>query len=149
MITDSIQARRARHAGFTLPEAVMALVLLGMAAAGVLVPFGGGASAQAEGWHKTLAAKLADDLLERIIGTPFDQIIPVWAGYTEAQGQVRDAEGAIFTDPIYAHFGREAVCNYVYVPQETGMATPRFILVTVQVQYQGRVVTSINRLISG
>jgi len=128
----------------------MALVILGLAAAGVLLPFSHGASVQAEGRRMTLAAKLADDLLERIIATPADQIVATWDGYAEAQGQVRDAGGTVFTDPSYANFSRRATCHDgVYLPQQNGPPWPSdHILVSVQTSYQGREMASISRLIS-
>jgi hypothetical protein len=131
----------------------MALVLLGLAAAGVLLPFGDGATVQAEGWHQTLGAKLANDLLERIVNTPFKQVVSVWDGYTEATGQVKDAGGAVFTDPMYTGFGRNVSCHPAYVPQQvmsgSMQITPDFLVVTVQVTYQGRLIASLNRLVSG
>jgi prepilin-type N-terminal cleavage/methylation domain-containing protein len=146
MITD----RRRTRAGFTLPEATIALVILGMAAAGVLLPFSSGAAVQAEGLRMTLAAKLADDLMERIIATPANEIVSAWDGYAEAQGQVKDAGGAVFTDPMYANFSRRATCHDdVYVPQQSGPPRPSdYILVSVQTSYQGREMASIRRLIS-
>jgi len=150
MIIDPIRARPQVRRGFTLPEAVMALVLLGIAAAGVLFPFAGGAAAQVEGWHRTLGAKLANDLLERIIvDTPFVEIVGRWNDYTEVQGQVKDANDTVFTDPMYANFSRDVTCKNVYVPQETAFAAPDYIFVTVRVQYQRRVVARIDRLVSG
>lgn len=131
----------------------MALVLLGMAAAGVLLPFADGATVQAEGWHRTLAAKLGNDLLERIVRTPFQQIVATWDGRTEAAGEVRDASGAPFTDPMYADFGRTVSCHPAYVPQQVMSGslqiTPDFMVVTVRVTYRGRPIASIHRLISG
>jgi type II secretory pathway pseudopilin PulG len=85
--TTAIERSRSR-AGFTLAEATMALVLLGVAAAGVLLPFSRGAAVQAEGLRVVLAARLADDLMERILATPPSQVVSTWNGYTEAQGQV-------------------------------------------------------------
>jgi hypothetical protein len=128
----------------------MALVILGMAAAGVLLPFSNGASVQAEGLRMTLAAKLADDLTERIVATPPGRIVATWDGYTEAQGQVKDGGGAVFTDPMYANFSRRATCrDDVYVPQQSGPPRPSdYILVSVQTGYQGREMASISRLIS-
>ena len=136
--------------GFTLPEATMALVILGLAAAGVLLPFSGGAAVQAEGLRMTLAAKLTDDLMERIIATPPGEIVAAWDGYAEAQGQVKDAGGTVFTDPMYAKFSRRAACHDdVYVPQQSGPPQPSaYILVSVQTSYQGREIASLNRLIS-
>ncbi len=128
----------------------MAVVLLGLAASGVLLPFSHGAAVQAEGLRLTLAAKLAGDLMERIIATPAQEVVAAWDDYAEAQGQVRDAGGTVFTDPIYANFSRRATCrDDVYVPQQSGPPRPsNYILVSVQVSYQGRALASINRLIS-
>jgi prepilin-type N-terminal cleavage/methylation domain-containing protein len=138
------------RSGFTLIEATMALVLLGLAAAGVLLPFSEGATVQAEGLRMTLAAKLADDLMERIIATPVGQIVATWDGYTEDQGQVKDGSGVVFTDPIYANFSRRATCHDdVYMPQQSGPPWPsNYVLVSVQTSYQGREMASIRRLIS-
>jgi prepilin-type N-terminal cleavage/methylation domain-containing protein len=137
-----------RIRGFTLAEAMMAVVILSMAAAGVLIPFSSGAAVRVEGMRRTLAANLADDLVEKIINTPFDQVIGSYNGYSEPKGQVKDASGAIFTDSNYANFSRSASCRYVYVPQESSAAAPNFILVTVQVNYNGKPLATLNRLIS-
>jgi prepilin-type N-terminal cleavage/methylation domain-containing protein len=144
------RGRAGAKPGFTLLEATMAMVLLGLAAAGVLLPFSHGASAQAEGLRLTLAAKLAGDLMERIIATPPDQIMATWDGYAEAQGQVKDAGGTVFTDPMYASFSRRVTCyDQVYVPQQSGPPRPPdYILVLVQTSHRGRQIASLSRLIS-
>ena len=148
----------------------MATVVLGIAAAGVLLPFTGGAAVRAEGTRRTLAAKLAADLVEQILTRPFHEPddssydynpgpdpgeaaladfdnIDDFHGYVESQGQVRDADGAEFTDPSYANFSRTATCEYVYMPQESGKADAQFILVTVAVYYSGRPIATANRLV--
>ncbi len=135
--------------GFSLTEAMLATVVLGIAAAGVLVPFTTGAKVRAEGTRRTLAAKLAGDLMEKIINAPFDQIVGQYNGYTEAQGQVMDANDAIFSDSNYANFSRDASCTYVYVAPQSGLfPAPNFIWVTVRVYYSGSEMVIINRLIS-
>lgn len=134
--------------GFTLAEAMMAVVVLSIAAAGVLLPFSSGAAVRAEGLCRTLGARLASDLVEQIINTPFDQIIPTYNGYSEPQGQVKDAWGNVFTDSNYTCFSRSASCEYVYVPQESGAAAPKYILITVQVQYNSKQIATIYRLVS-
>jgi hypothetical protein len=133
--------RRATSGGFTLAEAMMATVVLGIAAAGVLLPFTSGAKVRVEGMRMTLAAKLASDLIEQIVNTPFGQIITDYADYSEPQGQVKDSAGVVFTDPIYANFSRGASCAW-----EPGQ--DYFILATVWVKYNGREIVSIKRLIS-
>jgi len=117
------------------------MVVLAMAAAGVLLPFAEGASVQAEGLHRSLGAGLANDLVERIIHTPFDQIVYVWDGYNESEGQVKDASGTTFTDPIYANYSREVACTW-------DADQDFFILVTVQVSYLGQPIAAVKRLIS-
>jgi len=137
-----------RTRGFSLAEAMMATVVLSIAAAGVLLPFTSGEAVRAEGIRATLGAKLAGDLMEQIIRTPFDQIIAGYDGCAEAQGLVKDAEGVVFTDSKYAKLSRTADCEYVYMPQESGAASPRFILVTVRVHYSGKEIAAVRRLVS-
>jgi len=126
----------------------MATVVLGIAAVGILLPFTSGATARAEGMRRTLAAGLASNLMEQILNTPADQIVDSFDGYTEPQGQVKDAAGVVFTDSNYANFSRTVSCTPVYVPQESGTEDARFILVTVQVLYNAKQMAIINRLIS-
>lgn len=139
---------RRKQKGFTLAEAMIAMVVLGMATASVLLPFSSGAAVQAEGMRRTLGANLASDLIEEIINTPFEEIINNYDGYSEPQGQVKNAGGEIFSDSNYANFSRNVTCRYVYVPQESGTLTPKFILVTVQVSYSDKPLATINRLVS-
>ncbi len=139
---------RGKRKGFSLAEAMMATVVLSIAAAGVLLPFTSGEAARAEGTRATLAAKLAGDLIEQIMRTPFERIVADYDGYTEVQGLVKDAEGVVFTDSKYAKLSRTADCAYVYMPQESGAASPRFILVTVRVHYGGREIAAVRRLVS-
>lgn len=134
--------------GFTLAESLMAVVVLGIAAAGVLLPFSSGARVRAEGVRTTLGVKLASDLMEQIVNTPFDQIVAVYNGYSESQGQVKDADGAVFADPHYTNYSRDASCEQVYVPQESGTEDPIFIRATVRVYYSGRTIATVYRLVS-
>ena len=148
MIISGIKNSIAGRRGYTLAEALITVVVLGIAAAGVLLPFSSGAAVQAEGVHRTLGTKLASDLMEKIIREPFDRIVGLYDGYAELQGQVRDAYGAIFADSNYANFSRDVSCAYVYVPQESGATEPKFIRVTVRVCYSGKQSVNTNRLIS-
>lgn len=140
--------QQTKQKGFTLAEAMIAIIVLGIAAAGVILPFSSGAAVRAEGVRRTLGAKLASDLMEEIISTPFEQIVATYNGYSEPKGQVKDASGAVFTDSNYANFSRDATCSYVYVPQESGSAAPNFIRATVRVRYDGGEIATVNRLIS-
>jgi prepilin-type N-terminal cleavage/methylation domain-containing protein len=139
-----------RQAGFTLVEAMLAMVILSIAAAGVLLPFSGGATVRAEGIHSTLGSQLARDLVEQIVNTPFSQIITDFGNYSESTGHIISNfdTGAEFTDSMYSNFSRTAVCQSVYVPQEAGNTQAIFILATVQVKYKGHEIARIDRLIA-
>ena len=100
--------------GFSLAEAMMATIVLGVAAAGVLLPFTTGAKVRSEGMRLTLAAKLAGDLMEEIVNTPFDQIIANY-NYSEAEGQIKDADGVVFGGSNYSRFSREVSSELIYV----------------------------------
>ncbi len=126
----------------------MATVVLGIAAAAVLLPFMSGARVRAEGMRRTMAAKLASDLMEQIVKTPFTTIVASYNGYTEGQGQIKDAGGAVFTDSNYSKFSRDASCEYVYVPQENRNGGSKFIRIEVHVYYDGGEIASVNRLIT-
>jgi len=155
MITDSERRDiRLTKSGFTLVEAMLAVVVLGIAAAGVLLPFTSGASVRAEGAYRTLGARLASDLIEEIVNkavdTPLDQMVANY-NYSEPKGTVKDAAGNAFTDSNYANFSRTVTCNYATVPPQPDQSDPtkyNFILVTVQVNYNGKEVAAISRLIS-
>ena len=140
------KGRRIRT-GFTLAEAMLAMVLLSMAAAGVLLPAVSGAAVQAEGLHRTLAAVLASNLIEQVVCSPFDDIVARY-NYGEAEGHIVDASEATLTDSMYANFSREVKCEYVRVPQQDDTVTPNFIRATVSVSYLGQKFVSVNRLIS-
>ena len=174
MITNAGTHYGTGRRGFTLAEAMMAVVVLGIAAAGVLLPFVSGTAVRLEGIQRTLAARLASDLMEQIIrrpyhdpnGTEYDVIpgpdagktgfaaydnIYDFYGYTETEGQVKDAAGAVFTDPMYANFSRNVICDYVYVPpqpEESDPAKCEFISITVKVEYSGKEMAAISRLVS-
>jgi len=131
-----------RTRGFTLAEAMMAMVVLGIAAAGVLLPFAGGAKVRAEGMRGTLAANLASDLMEEIVNTDYNQIIDKYGTYPDTMAE--------FTDPMYANFSRGANCVEVDVPVSSDEFSEdvEFIRVTVWVKYNGCEIVVINRLIT-
>ena len=127
----------------------MATVILGIAAAGVLLPFSGGAVVRAEGYKRTLAVKLASDLMDQILSTDYRSIVAAYGSYLEAQGQCEDINGQLFTDSdsTYANFSRDSSCTEVYVSQQPGSVNTIFIRATVTVYYSGEQVVSISRLI--
>ena len=105
---------RYNRKGFTLAEALIAMVILAMAASGAILPFSSGAAVQAEGARRTLAAKLAADRLEEMINSDFDDLLFDFNG-VEFEGLITDGSGALFTDPAYAKFARASFCTFAKV----------------------------------
>ena len=136
-----------RRNGFSLVEALMAVTILAMAAAGILLPFVSGAAIRNVGNRRTLGAKLSADLMEDIVNTSFSSIVVTYDGYSEVQGAVKDLNGAVFTDATYTNFSRSAACTLVYVAQQPGTDPAVFITATVSVSYQGQEIASVTRLI--
>ena len=129
-----------KNQGFTLAEAMAAMVILAFAAAAVTLPFTSSASVQQETARRTLAARLAADKIEEISagydsGTYQD-------GYTESEpvGQIRNAAGEIFTDPMYQNFSREVTCTNATV------ADVDLLWVSVKVSYNGTEVITLDTL---
>ena len=117
--------------GFTLAEALMAMVVLTIAAAGLIMPFSSAAAVQSEGTNRTLGAKLAGDLLETIITTDFDQIVAAYNGYSNS---------------VDTKFSHTSACEYIYLSGQAGIVSPNFIKITVRVYYDGREVAELVRL---
>lgn len=135
--------QRQKQNGYTLLEALMAMSILGIAAAGVLLPFISAASVQQEATDRVLAAKLASDRMEEIQNAAYSYI-PSYAG-TEAEGEVKNALGVEFSDSVYARFSRSVVCETVTV--ETGEMSAEMVLVTVTVSCDGREMITLESLI--
>lgn len=131
---------------FTLVEALIALVILTMIAAGLIIPFASSAASEQQGCKQTIAAKLACDLVEQIIAADFNQIVPAYNGYNEQKGQIKNAAGVNFTGPMYADLSRQAVCEYIYVPQQSGFGTPNFIKITVRIYQNNLKLAEVVRL---
>ncbi len=134
------------HRGFTLAEAMIAVMVLAIAVTGVILPFTAGASISVEGMHRTLGTELADNLMQKIIDTPYDDILSNY-NYIEVQGQVKDYNGVVFTSSNYANFSRQVACQEVRVAQQSSSTESCFIRATVRVSYNGREIVSLTRLI--
>ncbi|HBG78524.1 MAG TPA: hypothetical protein DDW84_06755 [Phycisphaerales bacterium] len=137
---------RGCHSGFTLAEAMLALVVFTIAVAGLLLPFASSAAVQQQGYNQTLAAKLAADLMEQIIATDFSSIVSSYGSYTESKGHIKSAAGIDLTDSMYASLSRTASCVYVYMPQQSSYGSPNFIKITVSVYQDGTKLAEIVRL---
>jgi len=131
---------RYNRKGFTLAEALIAMVILAMAASGAILPFSSGAAAQAEGARRTLAAKLAADRLEEMINSDFDDLW-LYEADPQFEGFITDGNGALFTDPAYAKFMRIVTCT----PAKVGDVD--LIWATVAIWYDGDKMLQLSTLI--
>ena len=130
-----------RQSGFTLLEATMAMVLLAIAAAGILLPFANAASVQVEGANQTMAANLASELMEKIQATDYTDILTDYNNYSEAEGALLDAAGQTHTSSAYSGFSRSAIC------QSATVGSISLITATVKVFYNNREMTQVTTLI--
>jgi prepilin-type N-terminal cleavage/methylation domain-containing protein len=133
--------RQIKNHGFTLIEATIAMVLLAMAAAGVLLPFANAASVQQEASRQTLAANLASELMEKVLLSEPNDILSTYAAYTEAPGAMLDTSGEVLNDSIYAEFGRSAFS------QAATVKSVPLVIVSVSVDYQGNEMTRVTALV--
>ncbi len=148
MRNSRIKIRRLRRKGFTLAEVMLAAALLAIATAGTVLPFASGAGVQAEGIHRTVAAGLADDLMQKISNTSFSDIVSTYGSYSEAECQVKNAAGVVIDDDGYKLFSRSASCEYVYLSQQSRTSDACFVLATVQVSYDDKTMIVLKKLIS-
>ena len=118
------------------------MVILAIAAAGILLPFAGAASVQVEGARQTLAANLASELMEKVLLSDPNDILVTYADYTEADGAMLDTWGAPLSDSVYAGFSRSATS------QPATVASVDMVAVTVRVDYQNSEMTRITTLVS-
>jgi hypothetical protein len=133
---------------FSLTEAMLATAILSMAAAGVLLPFTSGAMVRADARRQMLAARLAHDLMEDIMCSPWESIVDTWNGWSDPLTITTHTTGQPFTDPQYADVKRKVDCVYVYMPQESADGDPEFIRVTITVYHGNKEIGAVTRLVN-
>jgi len=134
--------------GFTLVECMVAMVVLSVAAMGVLIPFSSAASVHAAGMRKTLACKIGSDLMEEVCATDYDSIIDRWEAYSEAEGHIKLTGGVgEFTGDAYKFFSRSVSCSTASIGSGSD-STTLGIWVIVSVDYQGREIVRLTTLVS-
>ena len=135
--------RQSKNNGFTLIEATIAMVLLAMAAAGVLLPFANAASVQAEGARQTLAANLATEMMEKVLQSEPSTILSSFGVYSETKGAMLDTKGVVLSDSIYTGFSRWVVSQEFTVPSVPSVP---LVKITVSVAYEGNEMTRVTTL---
>lgn len=129
--------------GFTLIEAMMAMVILAVAASGILVSFAAAASVQTEAQRRIIASRLAADKIEHLASLDFAVLESVYVGktVTESAGMLTDSTGSLITGAAYAGLSRTVSCKYAPV------AGTNLIWVTVDVDYKGLPAAHLSTLI--
>jgi MSHA pilin protein MshD len=165
---------RRRSRAFTLIEALLAAVILAAVVASVLLPFTAGARSQVVEVRQTLAAGLAESLMEEILLRPFEEpgdgdelpeapasfgpdagettrqdfsAIDDYHGYTEPPGSIVDSQGAPVDDEGVVGLSRSVSVTYVTVAGQDPAEDPLFLRVVVEVQHQGKPLVTLTRLV--
>jgi len=86
--------------------------------------------------------------MERILQTPFSQIIPTWNNRIEQAGGFVDSEGNTLNGNDYSAFRRITTCEYVRTGQQSSILPASLIHVKVDVTYRGASLVTLHRLIS-
>jgi len=143
-----MKQNRYNRRGFTLAEAMMAMVILAVAATGVLLPFSSAATVHVEAERRTIAVHLAADLLEEISATDYDSIIDTWGTFKEDKGDIAKAgRTQKYGDTIYEKYSRVVSCQEASTGEGSD-AIELGIYVTVTVKFDDAEMASIGTLIS-
>ncbi len=143
-----MEKKTLKNNGFTLAEAMIALVILMIAATALILPFASSAAVEQQGIKKTIGVKLAADLIEQILADPNDfyQIATDYDNYNEPNGQIKDVIGIIFSGSLYSDLSRNADCNYIYMIPQSYFGQQNFLKITVRVYQNGFKLAEITRL---
>ncbi len=153
--------------GFTLLESLLASAILALAVAAVMMPFTAGARNEHVDRRRTVAAGLAQEMMEEVLSRPFEDPhgasspgpepgeaaragfdnIDDYHGHNEAAGNVTDFAGAPATDAGATDLSRHVTAQYVYVSGQDVADPPTFVLATVEVRHVGRTVATLKRLV--
>jgi prepilin-type N-terminal cleavage/methylation domain-containing protein len=131
--------RNRNQSGFTLMEAMMAVVILAVAASGISMAFAAAAATQTEANRQVLASRLAADLIEKIVATGYGDI-----NQTKYLAGIYSAEGIGCTGAIYEKFS----CTLAYGNVSIAGSPPvNLIQVTVVAKYNDQEITRMTTLI--
>jgi hypothetical protein len=161
---------RRRLKAFVLFESLLAALLVAVAAtafcSALVVGLNQSQSATACSVATNLAAGLMNEIVSRRFrdpDTPFSftpgpeagetsrsayDNVDDYHGLVETAGHMFGADGTALSDPTLAGFSRSVTAAYVNPPGYNPSLPPAFILVTVEVSYEGVRLVTLRRLIS-
>jgi Tfp pilus assembly protein PilV len=152
--------RAQSHGGLTLIESLVAAAILAMVVIAVAVPFAAARSNEQADARMTMAAHLAQEMMEEVLSRPFSDGVGVagketgetratfncmddYDGYTEAAGAIAAADGRLCTDPAAAGLSRVVSAKYTKVQ---GSPNNSYMRIVVTIKYQNQPLLSIARL---
>ncbi len=133
--------RNRKQRGFTLMEAMMAVFILAVAAAGISMAFAAAGAVQVEAQRKILATRLAADLTEKIVALGYAKI-KLKDIYPDG---TYSAEAIGCTGAIYE--GLSCTLTYSEATVEDGGKSIKLIQMTVVTFYNGREMTRLTTLV--
>ena len=156
---------RPRRRAFTLAEAMLASAILLTAILAITLPFASAARNQFTDSRQTLAAGLAQEMMDEILSRKFYSSEPNagWGpsqgqtraqfdsysdynGYGEGEGNVRNFRGYVCTDPLAANLSRSVSVTQAYVSGQSVTGPCTFALIKVMVWDGNMQVVELSRL---
>jgi len=152
--------------GFTLIEALIATVILAMTVSVVAVSFSSGAKSELDDARRTLAANLAQEMMEEILSKPFNDPdgpsnvgpepgetgrqdfdnIDDYDGYSENVTAPGASSNASLTAQAATGLSRNVSARYVYVQGQDTKQPATFMRLTVEVKYRDQPLAAFFRL---
>ena len=162
-------APRRQPTAFTLAESLLASIILAMIVSSMVMPFVAGAQNDQANARQALAVALAEDLMEEILGRPFDDpdgtgsVLGVDAGevsadrttfdnvddydgHNEVAGDIVPSQQVEVSDPLAASLSRHVTIEYVQLPGQGVVIPPDACRITVRVRYGGGDLVTLTRL---
>lgn len=157
------------RAALTLLESLVAVMLVGVGATAFCSAAAAGMSQNQAAVHYVVATDLAAALMEEIISKPFaDRTCPWFFTRDRKRGDrakrvrqyrrlprpaggrraARAADGSSLADATLSKFSRSATVSYVNLPGRNAALGPGFVVVNVEVKYDGASLVTLTRLIS-
>jgi MSHA pilin protein MshD len=160
--------RKNTQSGFTLMEALLASAILLMAITAITMPFSTAAGTEQLVIRQTMAAGLAQELMEEILAKPFADPqgasnpgveadedeqdrgtfdnMDDYDGWEDLPGQIADMQGNLVNDEVAQQLSRHVTAGYVYVDGQDEGQPATFIRITVEVRYGQRALATFTRL---
>ncbi len=167
IMRDMKPSHRQNENGFTLIEALLAVVILAMVISAILMPFTAAAQNEQVDARWTVAVSLGEEMMEEVLSRPFNDPdgasvvgpdagegsrdefdnIDDYDGYVESIGNIASFDGEAASDPAVTRLSREVTASYVYVSGQDTSNAPTFIRVVVEVKHNGVAIVTFTRLV--